>query len=1082
MFPIIDIINTDIVERILQSFYDIFKIPSIIYDDNINKISKEIGNCSFCDLIHCNSNARSACLSSEIKNLKNNTEIKIYRCDHGLTSFTLPIKANGKVFAHLAAGKIVTGSDNLNDVQKRLSALKRSYGFSRIEYKKITKELQNIPVISQTELTKPIEFLQNIVEIVVQLIYKNKNIEKLQLSNRISKLISEERNINKVIENIFRLLKQNIDFDTAIIFKWNPSEKKLAPYKYFGYDSNFIEKQGFKFNVSQGYSGKVFYDNEALLIPDVDENDLKPMYPNIKHNVKLKSYLGTPVTYHHKRLGVFAIISSKKKSFDLYDESLLSSISDQIGIAIENFSQFDYFSKSHLEENKFSLLKNEIENFTSLNSLLQSCVDNLAIIFNAQVCTIYKYNNLNKSLVLTAAVGFPDHLINNAKYNLGEGITGSVANQNEPLYIDNVYDCPDHIKRKGKYSTWIPEEEGIDYISFLGTSLRLNEKLYGIITITKIRESADDGNEFNENDKKLIVNISNTIIDIVKEFERINLPRTVINLINSIKGSNNLEIILTGISWIIPEILDYNACIIRLRENNYLKVRAQTGLKTNYIKDKYFIKIGEGVSGKTAKTGKIQQVINGSHEKEFQFEDFLKNEGLKSLISLPLISKNEVYGVINLYKKSSIEITKQEITILEKITSYCDSFIPDILKYTSLRKENDQYTSIVRVMNTVSSKLDLKYKTSQSLKETLDFFNTDSGFIIIVNPITKKLLHYKIKNLKVLPLRDWDERELVNLIIRKCKVINRNEKYLLNDINNNNHDYNKYFSDKISSIIASPILYSGKNYGVIGLTSTFKHKFHNSAQTLELLANFLAVSIQNSLNSEELIKVVKENTEIQMQQKFSRGVAHAIVNIQASIPDSINSLKYHINEKEYISHVDLIESAVSRIYNINANFLTVYKTKFNLNYEKLVLHEIVEEHLEGFEFEFNTNNISIKNEIEKDLEFSANENMIKLIISNLLYNSIDSFKKSQSNKEITLRGVKNREIISFSISDNGKGINQLILNKLKNGEMIDKANGFGIGIPSIRTYVKYHKGSLEINSKIDKGTTVTIHLKTYLNN
>jgi GAF domain-containing protein len=56
-----------------------------------------------------------------------------------------------------------------------------------------------------------------------------------------------------------------------------------------------------------------------------------------------------------------------------------------------------------------------------------------------------------------------------------------------------------------------------------------------------------------------------------------------------------------------------------------------------------------------------------SKDPDYQYPDLAKKEGLRSLVAMPLIVKEQVIGVINCYTPSAHELTKEEIQMLSSI-------------------------------------------------------------------------------------------------------------------------------------------------------------------------------------------------------------------------------------------------------------------------------------------------------------------------------------------------------------------------------------------------------------------------------
>ncbi|CAG0982476.1 two-component system, NtrC family, sensor histidine kinase AtoS [Methanosarcinales archaeon] len=100
---------------------------------------------------------------------------------------------------------------------------------------------------------------------------------------------------------------------------------------------------------------------------------------------------------------------------------------------------------------------------------------------------------------------------------------------------------------------------------------------------------------------------------------------------------------------------------------------------------------------------------------------------------------------------------------------------------------------------------------------------------------------------------------------------------------------------------------------------------------------------------------------------------------------------------------------------------------------------------------------------------------IQQVIMNLLSNSIQSITEKG---EITIKTTAKPKHVEISISDNGCGIPEEKIDKIFDPFFTTKnqANGTGLGLSICYGIIKRHKGSIEVKSEVDRGTTFTIKL------
>lgn len=148
--------------------------------------------------------------------------------------------------------------------------------------------------------------------------------------------------------------------------------------------------------------------------------------------------------------------------------------------------------------------------------------------------------------------------------------------------------------------------------------------------------------------------------------------------------------------------------------------------------------------------------------------------------------------------------------------------------------------------------------------------------------------------------------------------------------------------------------------------------------------------------------------------------------------------------------------------------------------EEVNLHEIIKKVATNFDLILSKKKGSINLELEADKHIIyADKTHLTNIIQNLIDNAI-KYSKKQPDISITTEDRENG--VSFSITDNGIGMNtetkKHIFDKFYRAQTgdIHDVKGFGLGLSYVKNIVEAHKGWIELNSKINKGSKFTIFL------
>ncbi|KHD36700.1 ATPase [Clostridium acetobutylicum] len=123
----------------------------------------------------------------------------------------------------------------------------------------------------------------------------------------------------------------------------------------------------------------------------------------------------------------------------------------------------------------------------------------------------------------------------------------------------------------------------------------------------------------------------------------------------------------------------------------------------------------------------------------------------------------------------------------------------------------------------------------------------------------------------------------------------------------------------------------------------------------------------------------------------------------------------------------------------------------------------------------NIKNIKINIRIDENIIVYADKEMIEIVLRNLITNSV---KFINSEGEINIDAKVKGEDILVSVKDNGIGIDERIIERLKSGKDIMSLDGTsgekgsGLGLILCKEFIEKNNGKLSIESKLNEGTTV----------
>lgn len=189
------------------------------------------------------------------------------------------------------------------------------------------------------------------------------------------------------------------------------------------------------------------------------------------------------------------------------------------------------------------------------------------------------------------------------------------------------------------------------------------------------------------------------------------------------------------------------------------------------------------------------------------------------------------------------------------------------------------------------------------------------------------------------------------------------------------------------------------------------------------------------------------------------------------------------NEARVSRYANIISDENHRLQNHVEKVLQyarLEKSEINLNFERIDMHELINDVLEKAILQVNKLNGKVHS------NFNATNYLLEgdeMHLTNVIFNIIDNaIKYAKDKPEITITTRSTANVFTVSIADSGIGMTRDTLKKIfdkfyrvPTGN-IHNVKGFGLGLAYVKLMVEAHGGTITATSRIDKGSTFEISL------
>ncbi|MBL7198158.1 MAG: GAF domain-containing protein [Candidatus Omnitrophica bacterium] len=131
-----------------------------------------------------------------------------------------------------------------------------------------------------------------------------------------------------------------------------------------------------------------------------------------------------------------------------------------------------------------------------------------------------------------------------------------------------------------------------------------------------------------------------------------------------------LEDVLKLIVTLTANVMKAKICSLWILDQNTqeLKIRATQAMSKEYLQDRS-LKVGEGIVGSVAKEKKPIIITDVLKDSKYKEKKLAKKENLVSMLSVPMLVKKRVVGVVNCYTTIPYKFTKSDIDLLSTVAN-----------------------------------------------------------------------------------------------------------------------------------------------------------------------------------------------------------------------------------------------------------------------------------------------------------------------------------------------------------------------------------------------------------------------------
>jgi putative nucleotidyltransferase with HDIG domain len=319
-------------------------------------------------------------------------------------------------------------------------------------------------------------------------------------------------------------------------------------------------------------------------------------------------------------------------------------------------------------------------------------------------------------LVLQATTGLASEAVGRAWLQLGEGLTGWAAQTGRPVAVADAARDP-----RFKF---LPETEETRFQSLLAVPLVNQGRVIGAMNV-----QTRTHHEFSSDEVELLSLIADLAAGALEKAmlyegmqRQIDELSALAEVSETITSPRYLDEMLEIVVEMAARVMKARLCSLMLLDESTgeLVLRATQHLSLAY-RDKPRLLVGQGIVGLVAQTGQPMTVLDVRQDPRYRHVDVARQEGLCSLLCVPLTVRRRVIGVLTCYTAQPHHFSEEETALFSTLANQTALAIENARLVTNAAVVREMHHRIKNNLQNVAMLLRLQMSDDQQLsaKEVL---------------------------------------------------------------------------------------------------------------------------------------------------------------------------------------------------------------------------------------------------------------------------------------------------------------------------------------------------------------------------
>lgn len=419
-----------------------------------------------------------------------------------------------------------------------------------------------------------------------------------------------------------------------------------------------------------------------------------------------------------------------------------------------------------------------------------------------------------------------------------------------------------------------------------------------------------------------------------------------------------------------------------------------------------------------------------------------------------LVDKHHVVS-INLSRELGQRLRKANDTIIRELEQ---ERIALESRYVKLQR-------LIEASKIINSTLDLDKLLGLILDAAASSIDADRGTLYLVDPFKQELWSKVLQGSNMVEIRLQMGKGIAGYVAQTGEVINIPDAY---GDPRFNPDVDKRTGYRTRNMLCMPMKNKdGKIIGVFQLLNKKEGAFQaDDERFIDALSAHASVAIENARMAQEMV----QNERLSAVGRMASVIIHDIKNPMGTLRVYAQVMKRKSGNEEAGKLADEMIHQVDRFVNMTQEILDFTRGVSATNFAELDFGEVMNNVLDFIQKDLDKNKIELIRKAEFKGVVNLDQDKMVRVFYNIASNARDAMPGGGT---LTVSTVEESGFVKIEFTDSGTGMPEEVKKRIFEPFMtFGKKHGTGLGMAIVKKVIDDHRGKIEIDSEMGKGTTI----------